>query len=378
MIFDAKVLRKLDFKILPLIICLMSISLMVISSATSEAREFADDLYVTREVISQLRAFVIGLFAYFFLACFDYRKLKNYAWILYILMLLLLVGLFFTSPVQNVHRWYRLPLIPFAVQPSEFAKVICVIMLSFFLERHKAVAHTFKVFSWSAILIFIPFILIFKQPDLGTALVLMPMMLVMFYFGGIHRKIMLVLTSIACMSIAFVLMLFTGLLSHDELKPIMTKVIREYQYERLNPNTYHQKAGQTAIGLGSLTGSGWHQSEFTAKKWLPYGYSDSVFCVFVEEFGAIGAFFLLGLYFALIYFSFQVTAVARDDFGRLLAAGIAVYLSMHVIINVGMMIGLLPITGVPLLLVTCGGSSVLATMSALGILQSVYSRRYLF
>ena len=92
----------------------------------------------------------------------------------------------------------------------------------------------------------------------------------------------------------------------------------------------------------------------------------------------MGAFFLLGLFFALIYFSFRVTAVAQDDFGRLLSAGIAVYIAMHVIINVGMMVGFLPITGVPLVLVTCGGSSVLATMIALGILQSIYARRFRF
>ncbi|MDN3504387.1 MAG: FtsW/RodA/SpoVE family cell cycle protein [Rhabdochlamydiaceae bacterium] len=356
----------------------MAISLMVISSATAQIQEFGEDIYLTREVISQVRAFVIGLFAYFFLAIFDYRKLKNFSWIIYGVMLLLLVGLFFTAPIQNVRRWYRLPLIPFALQPSEFAKVTAIIMLSYFLEKNKSSAHTFATFLKASLIMFIPFVLILKQPDLGTALVLMPMMTVMFYFGGINRKIMMALSFFGALAIGFVLLMFTGVLSHDEMRPIVTKVIKEYQYERLNPNTYHQKAGQTAIALGALTGSGFHQSEYTAKKWLPFGYSDSVFCVFVEEFGAIGAFFLLGLFFALIYFSFRVTAIAKDDFGKLLSSGIAVYISMHVIINVGMMVGFLPITGVPLCLVTCGGSSVLATMCALGILQSIYTRRYMF
>ncbi|MCF7806202.1 MAG: FtsW/RodA/SpoVE family cell cycle protein [Simkaniaceae bacterium] len=355
----------------------MIISLMVISSSTAEFKP-GEEVYVTREVMGQLRAFLLGLFAYFFFACIDYRKLRSYAWLLYIGMLILLVGLFFTSPIQNVHRWYKLPLIPFTIQPSEFAKLGVIMMLSFFLERHKAKAHRLSVFLQSSLIVFIPFVLILKQPDLGTALVLLPMMYVMFYFGGVNRKIMIALSMIGVVVFGFVISLFSGILSHEELKPAMTKVLKEYQYERLNPNTYHQQAGQTAIALGRMTGSGWHQSEYTAKKWLPFGYSDSVFCVFVEEFGCLGAFLLLGLFFALIYFSFQVTAVAKDDFGRLLSAGIAVYISMHVIINIGMMVGFLPITGVPLVLITCGGSSVLVTMSALGILQSIYSRRYMF
>ena len=99
---------------------------------------------------------------------------------------------------------------------------------------------------------------------------------------------------------------------------------------------------------------------------------------FGEEFGLVGLVLLLALYYALIYFSFQVTAVAKDPFGRLLAAGVAVYLAMHVLVNIGMMCGFLPITGVPLILVTYGGSSVLTTMMALGILQSIYCRRFMF
>ena len=111
---------------------------------------------------------------------------------------------------------------------------------------------------------------------------------------------------------------------------------------------------------------------------MPAPYTDSVFPAFGEEFGFIGLLLLLALFYALIYFSFQVAAVAKDHFGRLLAAGVAVYLTMHILLNIGMMSGFLPITGVPLILVTYGGSSTLSTMTALGILQSIYSRRFMF
>ena len=107
-------------------------------------------------------------------------------------------------------------------------------------------------------------------------------------------------------------------------------------------------------------------------------HTDSVFAAFGEEFGFIGIVFLLFLFYGLIYFSFQVSSMAKDRFGKLLSSGVAVYLSMHIIINIAMMIGFLPISGVPLILITYGGSSVMITMAALGILQSIYSRRFMF
>ena len=173
-------------------------------------------------------------------------------------------------------------------------------------------------------------------------------------------------------------MIFLGVISHEEIRPFTTHFLKDYQFERLNPNTHHQKAAATAIGVGGLLGSGWRKSEFTGGGWLPAPYTDSVFPAFGEEFGFIGLLLLMILFYALIYCSFQVTAVAKDHFGRLLSAGITIYLSMHILINIGMMCDLLPITGVPLILVTYGGSSILSTMTALGILQSIYSRRFMF
>jgi rod shape determining protein RodA len=155
-------------------------------------------------------------------------------------------------------------------------------------------------------------------------------------------------------------------------------VIKEYQYERLNPNTYHQNASQMAIALGKVSGSGFKQSEFTGGGWLPAAHTDSVFAAYAEEYGLIGTLFLLFLFFVLVYLGFKVTRLAKDPFGRFLSFGITVTLAMHVFVNIGMMCGFLPITGVPLVMISYGGSSVLSTMSALGILQSIYTRRYLF
>lgn len=374
--WEPKYLRRIDLRLLFVVVLLMLASILVIL-ATSQP-ENSDAIVFTSLCKNQIRAFALGLFIFFFLACFDYRKLREYTWFFYIGTVLLLLGLFFVAPIHNVRRWYRLPFLPFDLQPSEIAKLVVVLTLSWYLERNMERVKNFSVFLCGSLIVFIPFVLILKQPDLGTALVLCPVTLAMFYIGGINGKILRVLCILGMMTLTLVLSIYMGIFSHDDMRPVFTKVMKEYQYERLNPNTFHQKAGQTAIGLGHYLGSGFLKSEYTGNKFLPYGYTDSVFPAFTEEFGLVGGLLLLSLFFSLIYFSFQVTGVARDYFGRLLASGIAIYIAMHVIVNIGMMCGFLPITGVPLILITYGGSSVIATFIALGLLQSIYARRFTF
>ena len=367
---------RLDYRILPLVLGLMVISLLVISSMTADLSEDGP-LFWTPLVKSQVRWFCLGWVVFFLCASFDYRNLRDWSLILYIIALLLLVGLFFVSPIQNVHRWYRIPGVA-SFQPSEQAKLIVVIFLSWFLERRSSSISNFSTALQMGAIVGAPFLLILKQPDLGTALILYPIALVMGYFAEIHRGLLRFMSILGISVLFLVTLLFLGVLNHDEMRPFFTTVLKEYQYERLNPNTYHQKASQIAIAIGGLTGTGWQKGEFSGKKWLPAAHTDSVFAAFGEEFGFVGLLFLLLLFYALIYFSFQVAAAAKDPFGRYLAAGLSVYLAMHVLINIGMMCALLPISGVPLLFVTYGGSSILTTMAALGLLQSIYSRRFMF
>lgn len=373
--WDYRYLSRIDFRVLPLILILMWISVLVIASMTTSGEA---DGFFSESAKSQIQWFMVGGLVFSFFVGMDYRKLRSWSWVLYIVVILLLIGLFFTTPIQNVQRWYRVPFLGRAFQPSEYAKLTMVVALSAFLEMKGRNAGSLRTAVQALIIFLIPFILILKQPDLGTALILYPVALVMFYLGGIHRAVVKTMFFLGAACFTFVGLMFTGVLSHEEMKPYATKFLKEYQYERLNPNTYHQKAAQTAVGLGGVTGSGWLQSEFSGREWLPAAHTDSVFAAYAEEFGLVGVFLLLLCFFGLIYFSFQVTAGAKDTFGRLLSAGITIYLAMHVIVNIGMMVGFLPITGVPLILVTYGGSSVVSSMMALGILQSVYSRRFMF
>lgn len=372
-----KGISRIDLRVIPIIAALMMISLLIISSHTG-GTEGADDTFFTPEVKKQLRWFIIGWGVYLFTAGFDYNKLREWTWVFYGIMIILLVGLFFTDPIQRVHRWYRLPLLNISFQPSEYAKLIVVITLSWFLERRKMRSLEWGTAFYGCLIVGIPFLLILKQPDLGTALVLFPIALVMFYFGDIHPYVVRCMSLFGGIVLCLVALVFIGAIPHEDLRPYATKVLKDYQFDRLNPNTQHQKAAVTAIAIGGLTGTGYKQSEFAGGGWLPFAHTDSVFPAFGEEFGFVGLLFLLVLFYALLYFSFQVTAVAVDPFGRLLSAGITVYIAMHILVNVGMMSGMLPITGVPLVLVTYGGSSILSTMTALGVLQSIYSRRFMF
>lgn len=354
----------------------MCISLTIISSYTIENAN--EEVIFTPLVRAQIQWFAMGTFLFIFFVGFDYNKLREWAWILYGLMILSLIGLFFTDAVQRVNRWYKIPFINIGFQPSEAAKLIVVIALSWFLERRKMESYRLSTVFFAFVIVGIPFVLILKQPDLGSALVLFPVSLVMFYFGNLRPFVVKSMVLFACVITFFVALIFLGFISHEDVRPVATQVLKSYQFDRLNPNTHHQKAASTAIALGGLTGTGFRNSEFTGGGWLPTPYTDSVFPAFAEEFGLIGVIFLMALFYGLIYCSFQVTVVAKDHFGKLLSAGIAVYLAVHILVNIGMMCGFIPITGVPLVLVSYGGTSIMATMSTLGILQSIYSRRFMF
>ena len=375
-------LSRIDGRMLVVIFALMGISLLVVSAHTTSVplgwQEAADESFWTPLVRKQVQGFLLGFAIFFFFAGFDYNKLREWTWVLYALMLVALVGVFFTESIQRVHRWYRIPWIGMNIQPSEWAKLIVVIALSWFLERRQDRSRALSSALLAGLIAFIPFVLILKQPDLGTALVLFPITLVMFYFGNLHPWMIRFLSGFSLIALFMVSLIFVGVIPHESARPYATKILKEYQFDRLSPSTHHQKAATSAIALGGLTGTGWRQSSYTGGGWLPAPYTDSVFSAFGEEFGLLGLLILLTLFYALIYFSFQVAAVAKDPFGRLLAVGIAGYLAMHILANIGMMSGLLPITGVPLVLISYGGSSIVATMTALGILQSIYSRRFMF
>jgi len=370
---NPKAISFVDFSAITVITLLMCISLVVISG-TSVAE--VSDSFFTPLTIAQIKWFSLGWAAYGITALAPYHLLRRYASVIYIGLLISLVGLYFMPSVHSVHRWYRFSWIGFDMQPSEWAKVAVGCALAAYIEKipQQISSLSKTLFAW--LLTLFPCLLILKQPDLGTAFSLIPMTLVVLSEAKAHRFLMKVIKAFMLSGLILILSIFIGLIPFHTLKPITKPFLRTYQVERLNPDSYHQKAAMTAIGKGGLMGSGFRKATYTQRAFLPAANTDSAFSAYVEQFGFIGALILMGLFMALLQSGFRAMQASRDLFGKYLALAITAGLGTHILVNMGMMTGLLPITGVPLPLVTYGGSSVLSTMASLGILQSIYTRRY--
>ena len=370
-------LKKFDFFFFPLIICLMISSLLIISSMTMDIND-VNEHFFTHFAKAQMKWFLIGWVVFFIFAYIDYKKFMHWYWFLYAFMIIMLLGLFFINPIKNVNRWYIFPYINMSLQPSEYAKVVIVITLAKFLDKDLYSSGKLNVILKAFVMVFIPCFLILKQPDLGTAIIIYAIALSMCYVANINKRVISFFVFCNVCFLFFVCLIFLHILPHEKMKPFFSCFLKEYQYERLGEEQYHQQMSANCIALGGIKGSGWHKSDVASKKWLPAAHTDSVFSAFAEEFGLIGIFCLMCFFYLLIFRAFYIAKLARDNFGKMLASGIAIYLSIHIIINIAMMCGFLPISGVSLILITYGGSFVISTMMLLGILQSIYIRRFVF
>jgi rod shape determining protein RodA len=369
----------LDFRVIAIICVLQGLGLLTIASYSHSLLTETDPAtFFLPAVKSQIQWIALGWAVFFFFAFVDYAKLREWTWIIYGLSVIALLGLFLTDPIARVQRWYKVPFLGMGCQPSEYAKFATIFALSWFLERRASVSAQLSTVFFACFIVAIPFLLILKQPDLGTATVLYPMTLVLLYFGGVSKRALKVLCIPGVVILLVVGLIFSGMVPYESVKPHLEGIMKEYQCERLNPETHHQKAAKTALALGGISGAGWRQGEYWRGGSLPAPYTDSIFSAFGEEFGFIGLLGVLALFYSLIFCCFQASAAAKDPFGRLISAGVAVYIAVHILINVGMVSGCFPITGVPLLLMSYGGSSMVVTMSALGVAQSVYGRRFMF
>ncbi len=225
---------------------------MLSSASLNPAVDPSEEPLLTPLVRSQLQWFVMGIAVYIFFAGFDYSQLREWTWILYGGTIVLLLGLFFVPTIQNVHRWYRIPMLNMSFQPSECAKLVVVIAMSWYLERCRSYSHRVGTVITAGLIAGIPFLLILKQPDLGTALVLIPITLGMFYIGDLHPKIVRAGAWAMGLGLAIVALFFLDIVPHEQLRPYATKIVREYQYDRLKPDNHHHRASATAIAVEEL------------------------------------------------------------------------------------------------------------------------------
>ncbi len=323
----------------------------------------------TSLVIKQLFWHTLGLTAYFATMAIPSSTWKKATWPLYIFSLLLLVVVD-VAGVTTMGAQRRIQLGVFQVQPSEFAKIALVLAAAWVIEKERAPYNLVTLFKPLAVLLPL-FLLTAKQPDLGTALVMMGITGAMILARSVRpRTAMTLFMAFAlCIPVAW----NSGL------------VLKEYQKNRIravfNPERdplnkgYHLIQSKIAIGSGRFWGKGYGHGSQSKLNFLPEKYTDFVFSVFAEEWGFVGSALLLILYAIFLWQAYSVARYARDSFSCLVAVGLTTMILLHFFVNVGMTMGLLPVVGVPLPLVSYGGSSLVVTYAAVGLLSNTWKER---
>jgi rod shape determining protein RodA len=295
----------------------------------------------------------------------------------------------------NARRWFDFKVFQF--QPSEFAKLAFILAQAHFLSRPVEEVRLPGTFWKSLGLTLLPFLLIMKEPDLGSALVLLPTGLIMLYVAGTPRRyIVRLIAGVALLAALFLVDVLFSPPGWWQLK------LQPYQQQRLlvyfgrdfapanatsqqraaanvqqRAKSYQVQQAAISVGSGGMLGKGWHKGTQTSLGFLPPGaaHNDFIFSVIAEEKGFVGSFCVLTLYGAILFTGLKIAGQARDRLGKLMAVGVVTLLFSHVFINIGMNIRLVPVTGIPLPLLSYGGSSVIVSLIAMGMLQNIYLYR---
>lgn len=363
---DRRLFIHFDWKLLGLVLLTASIGIVNLYSATSGGEFPGTPLY-----LKQISWLLIGLAIMALVAFVDYHSYADVAYPAYGVSLLLLVGvLIYGMVTSGAQRWVKFGSISF--QPSEFVKICIIVSLAKFFHRSPGRAgYSLRHLPVPFALVFVPMILILKQPDLGTAIILL------LVFASI-----LVFVKVRWSS------LITIALAGGALVPILWRFLKEYQKRRiltfLNPDLDPLGAGyqliqsKIAVGSGGMVGKGFMHGTQCKLGFLPEQQTDFIFSGFGEEWGLFGALVVVGLYVAIILWGLRISVQAKDRFGAILSFGVVAMLFWHSFINISMVLGMMPVVGIPLPLFSYGGSFLLSTLIGVGLLLNVSMRKYLF
>ncbi|MDD9819721.1 MAG: rod shape-determining protein RodA [Nitrospira sp.] len=361
-------LDSFDWGFVGIIVGLASLSIITLSSVTGPAAGHRWPIYWKQTVW-----FGLGSVAFLVMSAIGYQTLARWSYLLYGLgLLLLVVVMFFGQGARGAQRWIALG--PIRLQPSEFVKIAVLLVLASHYSKQTQPGW------WSRVLL--PgllaapgFLLILKQPDLGTSLSFLSIYVTLLLAVGIKSKAFGVMILSALMIFPFV---WGGLWSSLQLyqkERILSFVNPQYD---LGGQGYQGLQSRIAVGSGELIGKGLHGGTQTQFQFLPEGHTDFIFAVFAEEWGFVGSVLLLGLFLALFVLGLDIAMRAKDLLGALLSVGLIGMLAFSTMVNVGMTVGLAPVVGIPLPLLSYGGSSTIMTMAALGLLFSVRRKRWVF
>lgn len=366
---DRRMLTNFDWFFFSLTIIIASIGLSSVFSAT-----WSPERGVSGTFIKQAQWITIGLVVMAVVIAVDYRTWCRFSYPLYgTTLLLLLVVLVAGKSAMGAARWISLG--PIAFQPSELAKLALMATIAKYLaDNHTMGGLTLKGLLKPVALLLVPLLLIAKQPDLGTALLLLFVVAALLFVSGINRKTLTGIVSSAALISPFALYLFWHSLKDYQKNRLMVFFKPDIDPMGIG---YHVTQSKIAIGSGMLTGKGFLSGTQSHLKFLPERHTDFVFAVFAEEWGLIGSMLLLVLYFLLIMRGIDIALSTKDRLGKLLATGATSMLFFYVLINMGMTMGVMPVVGVPLPLMSYGGTAMLTTFIAIGILLNVRMRRFM-
>lgn len=381
---------------------LMCLSVAFILSATMVSGSAASLSLVKQLWFRQLIWYGVGLTAAVGVCFVDYHTLVRWSFVAYWVTILALIAVLIpgigSTQGWGARRWIDLGV--FSLQPSEFAKLGFILALASFLSRPTDELRLGINF-WKPIgMLLLPFLLIIKEPDLGSALVLVPTGFTMMYVAGTPRKYLLRLLGLGgVVAVLFVadvlfvtdarwriplhsyqrdrLLVYFGRDYTDFAPPNATKEVLQRLGDKQRDDSLNVRQALISVGSGGLTGKGWGQGTQKALGFLPrsVAHNDFIFSVIAEEEGFVGSVIVLTLYTIILFSGIKIASQARDRLGRILAVGVVALLFSHVFINIGMNIRLMPVTGIPLPLLSYGGSSVLCSLIAIGILQNVHMYR---
>jgi rod shape determining protein RodA len=363
---DRRLFIHFDWTLLGIILVIASVGILNLYSATAKMEMSGTPLY-----LKQVFWLLIGLAVMVIIAFAEYRFYSDFAYIVYsVALFLLIVVLVYGIITSGAQRWVKIGFLSF--QPSEFVKIALILALAKFFHRPpQRKGYLLRQLPFPFALFLVPTVLILKQPDLGTAIILLLVFFSILIFVKVRWSSLLMIG-----------------LSGAAVVPLLWKFLKEYQRLRIktffNPDLdplgagYHIIQSKIAVGSGGLIGKGFMKGTQSKLGFLPEQQTDFIFSALGEEWGLIGSLFVIGLYMALILWGIRIAVQAKDRFSAILAFGVVAMLFWHVFINIGMVLGMMPVVGIPLPLLSYGGSFIISTLIGVGLLLNVSMRRYLF
>lgn len=359
---DPRSFRQFDWLLLFCILAITGAGILMIYSATYQG--VRADLY-----LRQFHWFVLAMVLFFVILQIDYHVLVDLAVPFFCVSLVLLIAvLFFGKRISGAKSWFSLGYLNF--QPSEIAKIASILLLARYLSEETRTPLILKDLGVATLIMGIPMILIILQPDMGTTITFLPPLILLLFLAGMRFRWML-LTILSGMASLPVFWMF--------LKPYQKARILTFVDPTIDPlgSGYQIIQSKIAVGSGGIFGKGLFSKATQAYlDFIPEKQTDFVFSIVAEDFGLIGVLIVLGLYFLLIARMLRAARQSRDRVGTFIVMGFTAVFFFHIVVNIGMVIGLMPITGLPLPLMSYGGSSLLSTIVGLAIVSNIYMRRF--